>query len=97
MLSPNTDLEKLFYINAKLTKIDENRSRLAEMRKNLAMRGRKVNIELVQLDGGEEAVLVIEEGKEEGAAVMVDDLMSGAVTLQMAVDEVIGDGSRKTA
>ena len=82
----DTQFGRECYLHKRTESIREKLSRVAQL-EALETRQR-VDIAHVEIDG-EEMVLVSREGREDGVAIAVADIESGALSLQDAVNELM--------
>ena len=87
---PNFPIEKAFHIRQTMDRIAENKVKLEAMRAELAKRQVRVDIEHVMV-GEEEVLLISAVGKNDGVAVSLADIESGAISLQDAVEAAVGE------
>lgn len=87
IVTPNFPMEKAFHIRNLQNSIADKIARIEAMRASLKQQDVRVDIEHV-MAGGEELLLLSAEGRE-GVAVSLDDIESGAITLQQACDELL--------
>ena len=81
-----TQLGRECYLHKRTESIREKLSRIAQLEAHETRQ--RVDIAHVEVDG-EEMVLVSLEGREDGVAVAVADIESGALSLQDAINELM--------
>ena len=87
ILTPSFPIERVFHERQLRQSIADKAARLDLMRAQLAATQKKVAIEHCMV--GDEEMLLVSCGDGDGVAVAMDDLRSGAMRLQDAVDAVV--------
>lgn len=86
----NTEIGRSIYLHDRMASIRGKITNINALKELETAWKQRIEIEHV-IVADEEMLLIKREGAEEGVAVALADIESGAVSLQMACDEVLGD------
>lgn len=87
ILTPSFPIERVFHERRLRQSIADKAARLDLMRAQLAMTRKRVDIEHCMV--GDEEMLLVSCGDNDGVAVAMDDLHNGRVTLQHVCESVM--------